>query len=136
LHTWSLAIEEQFYILYPVLLVALTAWFRRFRVIVLALGTIASFAVSSWSAQHSSPAGFFLLPSRAWELLLGALLALGALPDVSSAKLRDALSWAGLAGVLGSIFFFSPGIPFPGWRAAFPCLGTALLIYSNIPSQT
>lgn len=136
LHTWSLAIEEQFYIFYPILLLMLTTWFRQFRIIVLALAMAASFATSIWSVEHFPVAGFFLLPSRAWELLLGALLALGAFPQLRNAMFRNVLSVAGLAGVLGSIFFLSPGAAFPGWRAAFPCLGTAFLIYSNIPVST
>ena len=136
LHTWSLAIEEQFYLLYPVLLLTITNWARRSRILLFATLGAASFTLNIWGSTHFPQATFFLLPARAWELLLGALLALDAFPQLRNKKLGDFLSVMGLAGVLGSIFVFSADNPFPGWRAAFPCVGTALLIYSNTPAPT
>src|SRR5215475_3719766 len=100
LHTWSLAVEEKFYIFLPIFLLAL----RRFsilgrRLAVLSV-TVLSFLVSVWGAFHSPEATFYLAHTRAWELLLGTLLALDVFPRVLGVMARNAWSAAGLVMIL------------------------------------
>src|SRR5580704_4654256 len=85
LHLWSIAVEEQFYLLYPALLLALWRVSPWQRLAAIAGVFVASFALSVWGADSMQTAAFYLLPPRAWELMLGALLALGALPALKSA---------------------------------------------------
>jgi len=68
LHTWSLAVEEQFYIFFPIVLAIVWTRFRRWTASAIALGTVASLAVAQWASIHATGANFFLLPTRAWEL--------------------------------------------------------------------
>ena len=77
LHLWSIAVEEQFYLLFPLLLLLVRRVSRRWQLLVLALLGLASFGWSLWGVRHAPAATFYLLPSRIWELMLGALLAIG-----------------------------------------------------------
>lgn len=131
LHTWSLAVEEQFYLLFPLLLAALHRHLRPRLRGLLALLALASLLYGEWLRAQAPASAFYLLPARAWELLLGSLLALGAVPAVSSRGLREVLGLLGLAGILGSALLYSERTPFPGFSALAPCLGTALLIHSG-----
>ena len=90
-----------------------------------------SFAASVWAVPHAPTAAFYLAPFRAWELLLGALLAMGALAGPRRQIVRDGLSLAGLALILVSVLAYSADTPFPGASALLPCLGTALLIHAG-----
>lgn len=128
LHTWSLAVEEQFYIFLPLFLLAL----RRYspatrRMVVLAVATC-SFLLSAWGAFHSPEAAFYLAHARAWELLLGTLLALNFVPRFSSPIWRNVGSAAGLMMILASAVLYQKTTPFPGLAAAVPCIGAALII--------
>lgn len=128
LHTWSLGVEEQFYIFFPLLVVLLVRFARlALRWVILVL-TVLSFGVSLYLASRNPDAGFYLLPSRAWELGLGALVALGAFPAVRSRRGRDALSLIGIALIVAGYVLIDSARPFPAPWALFPCLGTALLI--------
>jgi len=131
LHTWSLAVEEQFYIIFPLALL-LSARFAgaRWRLFVSAAAVI-SFAVSSWGAVYNPSAAFYLPQSRMWELMLGALLALRLAPPIGSAVWREAASVAGLALIAWGVFQFTETTPFPGFNAALPCIGAALLIHAG-----
>jgi peptidoglycan/LPS O-acetylase OafA/YrhL len=132
LHTWSLAVEEQFYILFPLCLYLLTRLARSWLLAVLALLTLASLAAGILlSYQHASVA-FYWPVARAWELLLGSLLAVGAFPPVRASWLRHALSLGGLLLILAAFALIDSTQPFPGWVALAPCVGAALLIYANL----
>jgi len=131
LHTWSLSVEEQFYFFFPLLLFALhkrgeTKTFKW----VLAI-TILSFTWSCFSLTRYPSATFFLLPSRAWELLIGAAIALFQYRKTLSHTLNEILSWLGIALIVYSIFAYDKGTPFPGAAAILPCIGAALLIFCN-----
>lgn len=136
LHTWSLAVEAQFYLLYPLLLLALKG---RPGATAGAIAGIAaaSFASSAWGTAHAPAATFYLLPSRAWELLAGSTLAL-ALPARDRVGAEGPLDidprWAvllvaaGLAAIAAPVFGYGAATPFPGVAALPPCLGAVLVI--------
>jgi peptidoglycan/LPS O-acetylase OafA/YrhL len=128
LHTWSLGVEEQFYMLFPVLLVAYTRLKLPLRPLML-FGTSALFAASLWVSYAMPSAAFYLLPARAWQLMLGVVLAAGVVPQITHATLREALALLGLAMVATSMVLFSQQDILPGWVALMPCLGAALIIH-------
>lgn len=131
LHTWSLAVEEQFYLLLPLLLM-LGARLLRSRWLPLLLPVAAgSFLISLWQVGNTPSAAFFLPPARAWELLLGSLLALGLARPVRHEAAREGLAALGLAAILWSVFGFDAQTPFPGAAALLPCLGAALIIHTG-----
>ncbi|MEM7429289.1 MAG: acyltransferase family protein [Pseudomonadota bacterium] len=136
LHTWSLAVEEQFYIVFPVLLAIAAMGFRRFIGPFVVLLLVISFAACIWATDYRPVYAFFLSPTRAWELLMGSVLAIGLVPAIENRTVMNVLSVAGLALVLWAIFMFTADTGFPGWQAAIPCLGAALLIYANGSGET
>lgn len=137
LHTWSLAVEEQFYLFMPILLWALVRWkLGRGRAVVLSVlgaGLAGSLLLSVVGVGRWPHATFYLLPTRAWELLVGAILAFA--PPLRIRRfggaVQEALSILGLALILYPVFGYSPETRFPGLAAVPPCLGTALLIWAN-----
>ena len=129
LHTWSLSVEEQFYLVFPVLMLLLYRYARRRIALVLAVITAASFALAAWMvSQERVAAAFYLLPMRAWELGVGALLALGVVRLPRRPPARHALSVIGVALILFAAVAYDAGTAFPGVSALPPVLGTALLI--------
>ncbi len=127
LHTWSLAIEEQYYLLFPGLLILIREYAsRRYVGWIMALFA-ASLAISIWSVAYAPDAAFYLLPSRTWELLLGSLLALTSF-RIEHRWGRELGSLAGIALIAIAIFGFSSETAFPGAAALLPCVGTALII--------
>ncbi|WPO99701.1 acyltransferase family protein [Pseudomonas sp. HR96] len=132
LHTWSLAVEEQFYLVFPLLLALLSGRLRRWRETLVGLALL-SFALSLWAMHHKhGQAAFYMLPMRAWELLLGALLALAPAPRRTwPGWVREAASAAGLLAILGAVFGYSAQTPFPGPAALLPTLGAVALIWAN-----
>lgn len=129
LHTWSLGVEEQFYLLYPLLIILVyrCGHQSRLRTILFVL-TLLSFAASLFLAFRFPDMGFYLLPSRAWELGVGALVALGAFPQVQSSKALDALAVIGLTLIILGLALIDAQKPFPAPWALLPCVGTALLL--------
>ena len=136
LHTWSLGVEEQFYILFPFVLYSLRGLQRRQLIFVVAALAIASFGLSAVLVEFRQVAAFYLAPSRAWELLVGALLALRVIPPVSSAALREALAILGGALLIAGCVRFYQNMPFPGVRALVPCVGAGLLIHMGASGPT
>ena len=131
LHTWSLAVEEQFYILFPPALFIVYRVFRRTAHMLILFALAISLAFSTWAVTRHPHAAFYLAPSRAWELLLGAVISLELAPRVARYVARTALSLIGLVAITVSIFLFDPTTPFPGLAAVLPCLGTALVIHAE-----
>lgn len=132
LHTWSLSVEEQFYVFWPLILAAaFRLWTARGFFWVILAGIMASLVFAEWQLGTDASAAFYLMPARAWELGLGALLAFR-LPDLTRRPhLRDLLSLAGLALIVWSALTLTSVSRFPGLTAVPACLGTALLIVSG-----
>lgn len=132
LHTWSLAVEEQYYLVFPLILMLTLRWGRSGQRKIVAALAIASFALAvlGISLNKQLPT-FFLFPPRAWELLIGSLLALGAAPIVRHRAVRSTIAISGLLAIAASIFLYSPSTPFPGLSALPPCLGAAALIWAG-----
>ncbi|MDR1045780.1 MAG: acyltransferase [Candidatus Adiutrix sp.] len=127
LHCWSLSVEEQFYILFPLILWLLSKPARRFLCPALTLIAAASLAAAIVQVGTRPELAFYWLHTRAWELLTGSLTAL--LPIRSLARsLSGGLALAGLGLMLAPVFIYGPRTPFPGLAALPVCLGAALLI--------
>lgn len=135
LHTWSLAVEEQFYIFAPPLFASLIRRERRYWLPVVLVLAAASLAVSVATVFVAPKAGYFLLPSRGWELLLGAAIALGSIPAPTRTLTREAMALAGAAMVAGSILLLDENSAFPGWNALFPCMGAVLIIQAAVGAE-
>jgi peptidoglycan/LPS O-acetylase OafA/YrhL len=128
LHTWSLAVEEQYYIFFPVLLWLIHRYARDRMVLVLLPLAILSFAASVWGARYAPAFTFVMAPTRVWELFAGALLALGLVPTIERRGPREALSWIGLGLIGYAVIVFTESTRFPGLNALYPVIGAALLI--------
>ncbi len=126
LHTWSLAVEEQYYVLFPIFL--FLAWRlgkrRVFWMIVVFAG--ASLALSEWGWRHLATANFYLAPTRAWELFAGSIAAFIVLKR--GVKANNALALLGLAAILFAIFAYDGSTPFPSVYALIPVVGVVLLV--------
>lgn len=130
LHTWSLAVEEQFYLFFPLLLVYLNRSKQNLLKWSVGLMTL-SFLWSIYGVHAHPNATFFLLPARAWELLLGASIALFHYKKTWRHSLNEAMSWLALALIFIPITLYDSDTSFPGPAALPPCLGAALLIFCN-----
>jgi peptidoglycan/LPS O-acetylase OafA/YrhL len=136
LHTWSLAVEEQFYVVFPLLVMALHKWAPKKMKLSVVLLAAASLAIGSVQAFVNPSSAFYLPFGRAWELLLGTLLFLQVFPDFKQRWSREVAAASGLAMILAAGLFYSPKTPFPGLAALLPCLGTALIVAAGTRSTT
>ncbi len=158
-HFWSLAVEEQFYLVWPLALAltALLAWRLARRggaedlpdgraaaaagalpavTVAVALAWVGSLAWSVHLTALEPTAAYFSTPARAWELATGALLALGAARLALLPRgLRRVLAGAGLGAVLVAAFAYGPGTAFPGWQAGLPVLGTAAVLAAGADGE-
>jgi peptidoglycan/LPS O-acetylase OafA/YrhL len=131
LHTWSLAVEEQFYLTFPIFLLLVRRFFpRRLRVAV-ALLFFGSLVTSCVVVLRNPDTAFYMPYTRAWELLLGTLLSLGIFPMLRSATVRNLASLCGIGMILWSVLFYSQETLFPGFSALLPCIGAALIIWAG-----
>ena len=130
LHTWSLAIEEQYYVLFPLVLMLTWRFAKRWILAMIVILGCLSLAVAQWDAFHEPRAGFYLLPARGWELAIGGAIALylkhrgiRAAPIVNQVA-----SAAGIGLILLAVFSFNDETPFPSLYALVPTVGAALII--------
>lgn len=126
LHTWSLSVEEQFYVFFPLMLVALSRLRWRWSVITIAFLTAVSIALSEYGWRYIPSANFYFLPFRAWELGFGALSAI--FLRLYGPQSNSLYSGAGLIALAGSMAFFDESTPVPSVYALLPVLGTVLII--------
>jgi peptidoglycan/LPS O-acetylase OafA/YrhL len=129
LHTWSLAVEEQFYLLFPIFLFTSLKLGRRFAVAACLIVGALSFWYAQWGSIHTPESVFYLLPARMWELLIGALVPIAAieLDGLCSDTICELLSAAGLASIAVAVFTYQQ-VPYPGVFALPPVVGTLLII--------
>ena len=136
LHTWSLAIEEQYYAVYPFLIVLLSRFYLRFRTPAVILGAALSFLTAVVLTYSKPSAAFYLGPTRAWELLVGGLLALWPSSSSHRATINLISAPLGLALVLIAVVSYNPLMRFPGVAALLPVVGAALIIWSGRAGPT
>lgn len=130
LHTWSLAVEEQFYLFFPLVMLVLGGLRKYLLLALVALAFLLSLALAEYASRNHPAANFYLLPTRAWELMAGALIAIGLyerelkLPRA----IHNAGAFLGLGMILYSILTFDESTPFPSVWALLPVMGSALVI--------
>jgi len=126
LHTWSLAVEEQYYLLFPPLLFVIWRLGSKYLLWFLVTLAILSFLLAEWGSSNIPSANFYLLPTRAWELLIGSICAL--VNNFGKLQLKNILSFIGLGMIIIPVTTFGDYTPFPGIYAALPVFGTAFVI--------
>ncbi|MEY4510800.1 MAG: O-acetyltransferase OatA [Pseudomonadota bacterium] len=131
LHAWSLAVEEQFYFCLPLLLFVLRRVSKDSRFYALAAATLVSFVCSVHGVRAHPSATFYLLPTRAWELLIGATIAVR--PELTREHrwTNELLAFVGLASILSAALLYTENTAFPGEAALLPCLGAGAVLVSN-----
>jgi peptidoglycan/LPS O-acetylase OafA/YrhL len=132
LHTWSLSVEEQYYLLFPPFLIAIRRLSPRGRQAATLALWAASFALSAALVPKDPKFAFYMLPTRAWELLTGVLLAMGIVRAPSSRFAARAATLAGLGLIAAAIVLYRATTPFPGFAATLPTLGAALAIWAGL----
>lgn len=130
LHTWSLGIEEQFYVLFPLVMMLFWPRYRRFFALAVGVGLLLSLGLAEWVTARAPGASFYLLPTRAWELLAGVAVTLlsRSKGEIAGRPVRELLAGCGLAMILFSVFAYSDVTPFPGFYAVAPVAGAAFII--------
>jgi len=135
LHTWTLGIEAQFYLIFPVLMLVMMRFGRRWIPLGLISLGIISFLASQWGAYHLPSANFFLLPTRFWELLIGVGVGYYLLHKKPATRgsltqdiIPEGLAILGLVFIAFAVLSYDETVPFPGFLALFPTLGTALIL--------
>ena len=131
LHTWSLCVEEQFYLLYPLTVMALHRWARRWFWPAIGMLLVLSFALNLAFVQSKPQATFYLLPTRAWELLAGALTAWATQRLPRSGRVNSLLGLGGFAAIVWAVVAHRLDTPFPGWFALLPVAGGVALILAG-----
>lgn len=126
LHTWSLAVEEQYYLLFPIFLLLAWRFGRNFTFWSICLIAVISLAISEWGWRNSPSANFYLTVTRAWELLVGSMCAFWL--SARDQRASNFLSLLGLALIVFAIFCYDEATPFPSIYSLAPVLGSALII--------
>ena len=131
LHTWSLSAEWQFYIVFPLLLLFLKKLLPLQTIkFTLVIATVIGLLYSVFATYQTPEQAYFLLPSRAWEMLIGGLVYLYPCSQLND-RSKKALAWLGLALILASYLFISEATPWPGYLALLPVLGAVLILQAN-----
>lgn len=135
LHTWSLSVEWQFYIFFPIIMVVLKKYLSvaNLKRSILALFII-GFVYCIYATHKNSQTSYFLISSRAWEMLLGGLAFLYPV-SIRNLKLKLSVQVAGIGLIVSSYFLISKNTPWPGYMALFPVLGAYLVIISNVKNN-
>lgn len=139
LHTWTLAVEEQFYLFWPLALLLMRRLPFRRQMLLITTAMAISFSLNVVSMRLSPKASFFLLPQRAWELGIGGTVALLEAQNVLAAwtaRRRAVASVVGLLAIAASVGWFTANTPFPGRAALLPVLGAALVVAGGIGGTT
>ena len=132
LHTWSLSVEEQFYILFPIVLLITFKYFRKYLIHILILGFFISLGLADWGNRNHQSINFYVLPTRAWELLAGSILAYFEVTKGHRSQnqiLNFTLPFVGLVLIGHSILFFSDEMFHPSFYTLSPIIGVCLIIW-------
>lgn len=136
LHTWSLAVEEQYYLFFPVLMLFIWANFKKYMIHILFVILFSSFIFANWASANYQSFSFYGLPSRGWELLVGSFGAIYSSKNyIFNSVVKNSLSILGFVMILYSIFTFDKTTPFPGSYTLLPVLGTFLILIFNDKSN-
>ena len=127
-HLWSIAVEEQFYLVYPLLLLTITRYLPAYRRATLIVLSAFSLALCIWASHYKPAANYYAAPTRAWELLLGAALALSGTPRIGHRIANECLALASLVGLVLVVHLYKQWTLYPGTAAILPCMATAVLI--------
>jgi peptidoglycan/LPS O-acetylase OafA/YrhL len=131
LHLWSIAVEEQFYLGYPLLLLLVARYTPRRQTLVIAVLALLSLLLCIWASHHSTGVNYYALPTRAWELLLGGLLSLTAVAP-RSRVVREIAAASGVAVLVAAVWLYAPArISYPGPYTLLPCAATAALLVAG-----
>ena len=131
LHTWSLSVEWQFYMIYPVVLVLLKKCMSLTNIKrLLVVGTVIGFIFSAYATYRWTTPAYFLFPTRAWEMMMGGLAFVYPLQNLKETS-KKYLEWTGIALILASYVFISKDNLWPGFLALIPVLGAYLVIIAN-----
>ncbi|MEL7315234.1 MAG: acyltransferase family protein [Cyanobacteria bacterium J06559_3] len=137
LHFWTLAVDEQFYLFWPFIILAILKFFRRYALPILVGMLVASLLITTVYTYRDPSAAFFLTPFRIHEFAIGAVCVWGdrkLWPQTVGGQVSQyGLACIGLAAIIGPIFVLDETYPFPGWTAAIPALGTAFIILAKNP---
>jgi peptidoglycan/LPS O-acetylase OafA/YrhL len=136
LHLWSLAVEEQFYLFWPIALFLMYRLIRTRLLFLMIMGLIiAGVFISEYGVRQYPAAAYYLLPTRFFELMIGAAIAVIPKPSISSKTFRDLLVLIGLGLIGYTALTFTSERPFPGYWAIVPCVGAALVIVFSKENQ-
>ena len=137
LHTWSLAVEEQFYLFFPVIVFFIYRYMKNYFWHFIAAGAIVSFGLNLAFVDTKPELTFYLMPTWAWELLCGSLivLALDRSP-IKNQRTNELLGYLGIAIILLSVLFYTDEVKFPGYYALLPTIGSMLLILTGNQSRS
>tara|TARA_Y100001970_G_scaffold138150_1_gene170015 strand:+ start:763 stop:2685 length:1923 start_codon:yes stop_codon:yes gene_type:complete len=138
LHTWSLSIEEQFYLIYPAFLIIVLKFGKKNIKLILVIFIFLSFLFSLLINKNHGSFNFYMLPSRGWELLIGALLAINEKKKTHELNnnLKSFLSFLGLGLIIFSFIFFDSINNHPGYKTLFPVVGTSIIIFCSNPKNS
>jgi len=138
LHTWSLGVEEQFYIVFPVLLYGLCKFLKTPKKLAYAfiLILVISFGLNVFTVFNNKNMAFYFSHTRAWEFLIGAIFALDIIPNLRKNWQQQLIAVSGFLLIMVPVFFYSSTTLFPGYNALPPVLGSAFLIYSGTQKKT
>src|SRR5262249_7995203 len=136
LHTWTLGVEEQFYVIWPLVLLVLVRLASRHLLVILASLTIVAVGVSEYGAVYFPKAAYYLLPTRLFELLTGGVLAVFVSDRAQPRYFHSSVfAVGGYALILFALFKLNRESSFPGLNALAPCVGSALLIWAGTDGE-
>ena len=135
LHMWSLAVEEQFYLFYPLFMIFVYKYFTQYVGRALVAVAIVSFLLSLYFLEAKPEATFYLFPTRAWELVIGGMIPFIHLKITRSPLTDQIIGLIGFGLIAYAVLFFDKDIQFPGYYALLPTIGTAFLIFSGMKNE-
>jgi len=129
LHTWSLSVEEQFYLLFPIFLIITFKFGKRIIVPIILVIALVSIAIAEWGWRNEPQANFYLTPTRVWELMIGSLASFYLQRERESKVWHSSIALIGFLMILLPMFYiFDDNTPFPSYLTLFPTVGTVMII--------